>query len=274
MGNKCNRDVPAEQATGESRPMEIGITKWRFVIISLSWWITFLTAFQYVQYIMVPDVLTEYFNVSNSAISWTATLMNAVYLITVFPTMWFIERFDLRVASLISSGCLLIGSVFKCIVVSRSFAFTIVGQCFVGLSNVIVSLLPARIAAQWFPTDQLSIATGVVLSAQIIGNALGVLIPPLVIQGPIQTNNTQSSDWSDERHNFSDAATIEVYDQMFSLFLTQAIVASVVFVATLTLFKSAPVQPPSYSAGFQNRTIPMGKLPIIPFPFFTNFPFF
>ena len=46
-----------------------------------------------------------------------------------------------------------------------------------------MSLLPARIAAEWFPTTQQGIATAATLSAQIIGNALGVLIPPTVIKG-------------------------------------------------------------------------------------------
>lgn len=242
--------VSVDHATEKTGKSDIGTTKWRFVIITLSWWITFLTAFQYVQYIMIPDVLTEYFSVTNHAVSWTATLMNAVFLITVFPTMWFLEQFDLRIASLVAAGCVFIGTVFKCIVISRSFVFTIMGQCFIGVSNVFVSLLPARIAAEWFPTEEVSMATGIVLSAQIIGNALGVLIPPIVIEGPTTTHNTQSypADWSDERHNSSNAATDEVHDQMFSLFLVQAIVALVVFLATVTLFKSAPEQPPSYSA--------------------------
>ena len=266
MQNRCHPTVSVEHATEETGTSDIGTSKWRFVIVSLSWCITFLTAFQYVQYIMIPNVLTEYFNVTNLAISWTATLMNAVFLILVFPTMWFLERFDLRIASLVPAGCLLIGTALKCVVISRSFAFTIMGQCFVGVSNVFVSLLPARVAAEWFPTEEVSMATGVILSAQIIGNALGVLIPPMVIEGPSIINNTQSYpvDWSNERHNFSDAATIEVHGQMLSLFLAQAIVAIILFVATLGLFKTRPLRPPSYSAQLKmsSSTEPMSALNI------------
>ena len=264
MGNKCHPAVSVEPATEDTGTFEIGNTKWRFVIISLSWWITFLTAFQYVQYIMVPDLLTEYFNVSNTAISWTVTLMNAVFLITVFPTMWFLERFDLRIATLVPAGCLLIGSVFKCIVISRSFVFTIVGQCFVGVGNVFASLLPARIAAEWFPTEELSMATGIVLSAQIIGNAFGVLIPPLVIEGPTNWTDYSQPDYENETHNFSNVAAMKVYDQIFPLFLAQAIVAIVVFGATLGLFRSSPLQPPSYIAQLKmvSSTAPMSAFNI------------
>ena len=46
-----------------------------------------MTAFQYVQYIMMPDVLTEYFEVTTYAISWTSTVMNTVFLVAVFPQL-------------------------------------------------------------------------------------------------------------------------------------------------------------------------------------------
>ena len=45
---------------------------------------------------MVPDIFSEYFDVKLAAVSWTTTVISTVYLVAVFPAMWFLERFDLR----------------------------------------------------------------------------------------------------------------------------------------------------------------------------------
>ena len=58
----------------------------------------------------------------------------------------------------------------------------IVGQGFVGVANILVTIIPPRVAAVWFSEDELSRAIGTLLSAQVIGNALGLLIPNLSIK--------------------------------------------------------------------------------------------
>ena len=63
-----------EKTKTEEHPIKT--TKWRFVVLWLTWCYTFLTAFQFVQYIMVPDVLIQYFDIENNHVSWTATIMN------------------------------------------------------------------------------------------------------------------------------------------------------------------------------------------------------
>ena len=58
----------------------------------------------------------------------------------------------------------------------------ILGQGFVGVANILVTIIPPRVAAVWFTEDELSRAIGTLLSAQVIGNALGLLIPNLTIK--------------------------------------------------------------------------------------------
>jgi len=69
----------------------------------------------------------------------------------------------------------------------------------------------------------------------------------MVILGP---TNVSEESWSAHAMHVD-----EVHDQMFSLFLAQAIVAVVTFVGVLVLFPSAPVLAPSRSA-YLKRTAP------------------
>ena len=120
---------------------------------------------------------------------------------------------------------------------------------FIGISNVLVTLIPAKMAAEWFPENELSKATGVVLSAQICGNALGVLLPPLFITGPVNSfeGDRYPEDWSAQIHLVADEATDEVHFQMFWFFLFQAIGAFIVFLLVIVLYRARPEFAPSES---------------------------
>ena len=65
----------------QSKPGEytIKLSKWRFAVLVISWLVKFLTSFQYVQYIMVSDVLMEFFSVSSYTVSWATTVMSTHY---------------------------------------------------------------------------------------------------------------------------------------------------------------------------------------------------
>ena len=104
-------------------------------------------------------------------------------------------------------------------------------------------------AAEWFPLNELSKATGVVLSAQIFGNALGVLLPPLFIIGPVESfdDDRYPEDWSSNIHLVANEATDEVHFQMFWFFLFQAGACFLVFLLVICLYREKPKYAPSES---------------------------
>ena len=46
--------------------------------------------------------------------------------------------------------------------------------------------LPAQLAAIWFPTNELTLATSIALSGMFIGHALGFMITPKIVLGPLE----------------------------------------------------------------------------------------
>ncbi|CAG5091220.1 Oidioi.mRNA.OKI2018_I69.PAR.g12920.t1.cds [Oikopleura dioica] len=108
--------------------------------------------------------------------------MNAVFLALVFAVIALLEKISLRNGIILCTSFIFIGSIFKCLVSRRFFWAQIVGQGFVGVANILVTIIPPRVAAVWFAEDELSRSIAALLSAQVIGNALGLLIPNLTIK--------------------------------------------------------------------------------------------
>lgn len=107
--------------------------------------------------------------------------MSVIFLVINFPMVIFIENYGLKNSSLLAAACLSIGSIIKCFIAPRSFALFLTGQGFIGVSNLVATLVPTLVAAEWFPDGEISTATGFLISAQFLGNSLGIVIPPIVL---------------------------------------------------------------------------------------------
>ena len=90
-------------------------SKYRFVILTLVWLISFVTSFQYVEYVNLPQSVLEYFEISHTEISWTITIMNAVFLTLVFAVIALLEKISLRNGIILCTSFIFIGSIFKCL---------------------------------------------------------------------------------------------------------------------------------------------------------------
>ena len=90
-------------------------SSYRFVILLLVWLISFVTAFQYVEYVNLPQPVLEYFQISHTEISWTITIMNAVFLTLIFAVIALLEKISLRNGIILCTSFILLGSCFKCL---------------------------------------------------------------------------------------------------------------------------------------------------------------
>ena len=96
-------------------------SKYRFVILLLVWLISFVTSFQYVEYVNLPQSVLEYFQISHTEISWTITIMNAVFLTLIFAVIALLEKISLRNGIILCTSFILLGSCFKCLGMVKFF---------------------------------------------------------------------------------------------------------------------------------------------------------
>ena len=72
-----------------------------------------LNGVQYTNYIMVPDVLKEFYGISDVAITWTSLIYFICMIVMVLPLLGYLQKKSLRYTILWGSGLLLAGAVLK-----------------------------------------------------------------------------------------------------------------------------------------------------------------
>lgn len=98
------------------------------------------------------------------------------------------------------------------------------GQILGGLAQPFFTNAPSRIAGDWFPASERDIGTVVAAMSNPLGNALGSLIPALIMNGP---------------------------DDMPLMLLVQAAAGVAILVLTLLLVRDEPPTPPSAAAALR-----------------------
>ena len=101
-----------------------------------------------------------------------------------------------------------------------------IGAIFSAVANVFLYIVPGLVSSAWFPESELSVASAIAFGALGFGNAIGFIIPPLIVVGPQESYGRPDypSDWSNsDKHPEAEAAVQEVQKQLFWLFLSQAI---------------------------------------------------
>ena len=148
-----------------------------------------------------------------------------VFILLVFPFIWFLDRFGLKVAMLSGVWMLSVGTGIRCFVPSGSrlnFIFHI-AHIMIGAVGPHVMIMPPRLSSLWFPPKQRTFATAVTTMAQSVGVALGFIIVPYLTRQ---------------------------YDIHTMLYVQAELGLFVALLATI-YFPSRPPSPPSHSAHSQ-----------------------
>ena len=124
------------------------------------------------------------------------------------------------------------------------------GQASCAIAQPFIMGVPPRLAAIWFPADEVSTATAIGVFGNQLGVAIGFIIPPFIVMGPIDVfhgNGSYPSDWSNvERYpNEAPEAIVVVSNQIQMLSIVIAVMSAVSFLSVVFLFKKEPLRPPS-----------------------------
>ncbi|XP_039268239.2 choline/ethanolamine transporter flvcr2a-like isoform X1 [Styela clava] len=100
-----------------------------------------------------------------------------------FPVIWLIMRYGLRFTVQCAATLIFIGTAMTAISTSnRNFFFVALTSEFIaGCAQVFVLCLPSLLAGKWFPTNEISTASGTLVFFYQLGNGLSLLTAPLVV---------------------------------------------------------------------------------------------
>ena len=102
-----------DESRNDDRPkISVSGRRWPIIIVFAMYSLT--SAFQWIQFAIIPSLFTTYYDVSLGAISWTSMIYMATFIPLVFPATYLIDNTGMRNVALIGAGMNAVGTVIKC----------------------------------------------------------------------------------------------------------------------------------------------------------------
>ncbi|XP_051879821.1 feline leukemia virus subgroup C receptor-related protein 2-like isoform X1 [Pristis pectinata] len=215
------------EAPGELKPgLNTRLYRRRWVIVGLFSCYSLCNAFQWIQYGIINNIFMKYYSVTSFTIDWLAMIYFVVYIPTIFPVTWLLDKKGLRVIALCGSGLNCCGAWIKIASVRPDlFAVTFLGQAVCGIAQVFILGMPSRIASVWFGSHEVSTACSIAVFGNQLGVAVGFLVPPILVP------------------NIDDLDKLTYHINV--MFYGTAGVATLLFVLVILVFQEKPDIPPS-----------------------------
>ncbi|XP_050423712.1 feline leukemia virus subgroup C receptor-related protein 2-like [Adelges cooleyi] len=217
---------------------ECKLYKRRWSMLGLFVLCSMCNAAQWIQYSIISNVITKFYDVSTFAVDFTSIVFMVTYIPLIFPASWILDKMGLRFVMIAGALGTAIGAWFKVASASQDrFYLTMIGQTIVASSQVFILNLPPRLSAVWFGPTEVSTACSIGVFGNQLGIALGFLLPPLIVP---------------DSDNFDTIAS-----NLSIMYYGTAIVSTIVFALIVCYIKAAPPLPPSLAQVVQ-RTATSG----------------
>ena len=226
--NKMTSTSPAEKKNIVTSTVRPQLSNKRFVILLLFCLYSMSNAFQWIEYSIITNIISDYYGVSEMAVNWTSVIYMVIYVPGIIPASWLLNKKGLRFCVLIGSLGTALGAWVKCASVAPDrFWVTMIGQGIVATSQLFILNLPPRIAAVWFDTNEASRATSIGVFGNQIGIAIGFVLPPQLVT----TTSPET-----------------IAQGLRYMFYGVAILCTLIFIAIVFMFDDTPKYPPSFAA--------------------------
>lgn len=158
----------------------------RWIVLILFSIYSFSNAIQWVTFASVASSVKEFFSLSTYELNMLSMIYMLIFVIGAFFTCTTFERWGVRKGVLIGAGLNALGSVLKFAPALQypSYTTLIIPQTINSFAQLFVLSTPPLIAAQYFPPHRRAFATAVAATANSLGNAVALLVPPLIVNKP------------------------------------------------------------------------------------------
>eukprot|EP01060_Flectonema_neradi_P009248 TRINITY_DN16604_c0_g1_i1.p1 TRINITY_DN16604_c0_g1~~TRINITY_DN16604_c0_g1_i1.p1 ORF type:complete len:475 (+),score=37.63 TRINITY_DN16604_c0_g1_i1:40-1425(+) len=212
------------------------VTAKRWLVLAIFCLCLLVNSACWVTYSQITNEAAIYYEVSTVWVDILSMIFMFWYLPVNFPACWILEKWGLRMGLLLGSGLGCVGAGLRILGRSnKSFPAVVVGQSLIAIGQPFLLNSPAKLSSVWFPDSERALATVIGSSSQLIGSAMGFVVPPIFVE---------SIDSKDDDVTPSDA------DGVFAVNIIFSIAAAVSFVLTYLIIDKGPPTPPSASCEY------------------------
>ncbi|CAL8108474.1 unnamed protein product [Calicophoron daubneyi] len=198
--------------------------------------------------------------------------LSMVYLVAyvplIVPATWLLEKYGLRVTTIIGSVMNAAGGWIKCVagILAESpamaqttrnaaaFPLLLFGQTIDAIAQIFLLGIPAHLASTWFGTSEVSTATAIGVLANQLGVGIGFCIPPIIVPAPPAPENGSVIT---ANLNSTLAGELQSYafikKCMMILLYAGAACNTLPIILVLLLFRAQPITAPSVAQHLRNE---------------------
>ena len=162
---------------------------YRWVVLAVFMFINLTIQVLWICYAPITKPAAAFYHVSDTQIGLFSIIWFVAFIPLSFPVSWAIDTFGFHRA--VGVGAILM-AVFG---ILRGFAgsYSLVLWCTVGLGLAQPFLLNAwtKVPAQWFGLEERATAVGLVTLSNLLGEAIGEAVPPILLQSGMSIQNQQ-----------------------------------------------------------------------------------
>lgn len=160
---------------GSTEPTHLYKKRWVIVFLFLSY--SMSNAFQWNQFAIISNIITDYYGVDAVAVDWLSVIYMITYIPFIFPTTWLLDNKGMRITALLANAFNCAGAWVKVFSVQPGlFWVTMLGQFGCSLSQVFILGVPSRLASVWFGANEVSTACAI----GVFGNQVSLGVSPLL----------------------------------------------------------------------------------------------
>ncbi|XP_029350063.1 choline/ethanolamine transporter flvcr2a isoform X1 [Echeneis naucrates] len=236
LGDSCDIMEPSTMDTAQLFPlMETKLYKRRWAMLFIFSVYSMSNAFMWLQYSIISNIFTKFYNISTLAIDWLSMIYFLTYIPLILPVMWLLDNRGIRDVVVVGSAFNCIGAWIKTSTAQpEMFAMTFLGQFVCSVGTVFILGIPSRLASLWFGQQEVSTACSIGVLGNQMGIAIGFLVPPILVPNVDDMN--------------------ELAHHIRIMFYISAGVATLIFVLVVIVFQEKPEIPPT-QAQVQARSI-------------------
>ncbi|KAJ9463283.1 putative MFS-type transporter C09D4.1 [Diplonema papillatum] len=193
----------------------------RWVILLIYSLVILGNAASWLTYSQISDEAGAFYGTSQTYIDLMSTLFMMWYIVINFPASWVIENWGFRPGVLLGGGLTVVGCWIRCAGRGEStFFIVIIGQSLTAIGQPFLLNAPTTLSVRWFPEKERALATTLGVASQLIGAAIGFVVPPMFV------SNT----------NLDGVNTVNI---------VMAVLSTVPFFFAVAFLKDKPETPPS-----------------------------
>lgn len=195
--------------------------------------------------------ITAFPSWDSSTIALFSNWGTVTYVIFAFPLIWLYDLYGLRSGTLFSAFLMAVGTAIRCISTSELFFTWMahIGANLNGIAGIVICSVPTAVSSLWFPPNERTTATALSTTFNILGNAGGFLLGPMLVREPPEEDYNNQT--------IQSSVNLLRTDILF-LMQAEAVICMALFICVLVYFPSKPPLPPSLASTVQRFHIKEG----------------